>query len=357
MAARIWSVLVGCGPLTWVSCTASIRTGASVPSIAALRSAIFSQRWPAARSPLSASRRKPACIAASRSSSRAVAIVGASGSGKSSLVNLLCGIDYPTTGTVSWEGRPLRSRRSWARLRRDGIGIVFQEFNLIPTLTALENVELALFGRGLSAAHRNARAAVVLDRVGLDGRMHHLVTKLSGGERQRVAIAIVMEPKLLLADEPTGNLDSINEASVADLLAGEAARHRRADERAGDAVFHLPTVLRKAPWFFVRRNPYWFKDLAGTAGVTSMGMFASGAAVGVPITPMTLTLTIGAIEKKLVLEGGQAVERDVVHLNVSADHDIIDGAPLMRSAERFKQMLADGTALKAQAPQESDRAR
>jgi putative ABC transport system ATP-binding protein len=160
-----------------------------------------------------------------------VAIVGASGSGKSSLVNLLCGIDYPTTGTVSWEGRPLRSRRSWARLRRDGIGIVFQEFNLIPTLTALENVELALFGRGLSATHRNARAAVVLDRVGLDGRMHHLVTKLSGGERQRVAIAraIVMEPKVLLADEPTGNLDSINAASVADLLF-------RLRERTGTAL-------------------------------------------------------------------------------------------------------------------------
>jgi putative ABC transport system ATP-binding protein len=157
-----------------------------------------------------------------------VAIVGASGSGKSSLVNLLCGIDYPTTGTVSWEGRPLRSRRSWARLRRDGIGIVFQEFNLIPTLTALENVELALFGRGLSATHRNARAAVVLDRVGLDGRMHHLVTKLSGGERQRPR-AIVMEPKVLLADEPTGNLDSINAASVADLLF-------RLRERTGTAL-------------------------------------------------------------------------------------------------------------------------
>src|SRR5579862_7757980 len=73
-----------------------------------------------------------------------VAIVGASGSGKSSLVNLLCGIDYPTTGTVSWEGQPLRTPSAWARLRRDSIGIVFQEFNLIPTLTAIENVELAL---------------------------------------------------------------------------------------------------------------------------------------------------------------------------------------------------------------------
>src|SRR6516162_1420760 len=87
---------------------------------------------------------------------------------------------------ASW---PLRSRRSWARLRRDGIGIVFQEFNLIPTLTALENVELALFGRGLSQNRRYTRAAVVLNRVRLESRMHHLVTKLSGGERQRVAIA------------------------------------------------------------------------------------------------------------------------------------------------------------------------
>jgi pyruvate/2-oxoglutarate dehydrogenase complex dihydrolipoamide acyltransferase (E2) component len=112
-------------------------------------------------------------------------------------------------------------------------------------------------------------------------------------------------------------------------------------------------------WFFVRRNPYWFKDLAGTAGVTSMGMFASGAAVGVPITPMTLTLTIGAIEKKLALRAGQAVEHDVVHLNLSADHGIIDGAPLMRFAERFKQILADRTALmsSAQVPQEDNCAR
>jgi predicted ABC-type transport system involved in lysophospholipase L1 biosynthesis ATPase subunit len=149
-----------------------------------------------------------------------VAIVGASGSGKSSLVNLLCGIDHPTTGTVLWEGRPLRKQGEWARLRRLRIGIVFQEFNLIPTLTALENVELALLGRGLFSKQRRIRAGAVLDRVGLTPRLHQLVTKLSGGERQRVAIAraIVNEPKLLLADEPTGNLDSASAASVADLL-------------------------------------------------------------------------------------------------------------------------------------------
>src|SRR5438309_5979114 len=118
-----------------------------------------------------------------------LAIVGASGSGKSSLVNLLCRIDHASVGTVLWEGRALRTQRDWARLRRLDIGIVFQEFNLIPTLTALENVELALLGRGLSQKRRYTRAAVALDRVGLESRMHHLVTKLSGGERQRVAIA------------------------------------------------------------------------------------------------------------------------------------------------------------------------
>jgi predicted ABC-type transport system involved in lysophospholipase L1 biosynthesis ATPase subunit len=149
-----------------------------------------------------------------------VAIVGASGSGKSSLVNLLCGIDQASAGTVLWEGRPLRTQQDWARLRRQSIGIVFQEFNLIPTLTALENVEIALFGQGLSAVRRLTRAGVVLDRVGLEHRMHNLVTTLSGGERQRVAIAraIVNRPKLLLADEPTGNLDSASAANVADLL-------------------------------------------------------------------------------------------------------------------------------------------
>jgi putative ABC transport system ATP-binding protein len=149
-----------------------------------------------------------------------VAIVGASGSGKSSLVNLLCGIDHPTAGTVFWCGRPIHTQQNWARLRRQSIGIIFQEFNLIPTLTALENVELALLGHRLSANLRYARAAGVLERVGLASRMHHIVTRLSGGERQRVAIAraVVNEPKLLLADEPTGNLDSVSAANVADLL-------------------------------------------------------------------------------------------------------------------------------------------
>jgi len=149
-----------------------------------------------------------------------VAVVGASGSGKSSLVNMLCGIDFPSAGSVLWNGRPVATQRQWARLRRTAIGIVFQEFNLIPTLTAIENVELALFGRGIAASRRQARAAIMLYRVGLEQRMHNAVTTLSGGERQRVAIAraLVNAPRLLLADEPTGSLDSVNALLVAELL-------------------------------------------------------------------------------------------------------------------------------------------
>jgi len=109
--------------------------------------------------------------------------------------------------------------------------------------------------------------------------------------------------------------------------------------------FALPWLLRKIIWFETRRDPQLFKQLAGTAAVTSMGMHASGPAVIIPITPMTLTLSIGAIHKKLVLENGLAVERDFIQMNLGADHDIIDGAPLMRFADRFKLKLRNGCAL------------
>jgi putative ABC transport system ATP-binding protein len=108
------------------------------------------------------------------------------------------------------------------RLRRTRIGIVFQEYNLIPTLSAVENIEMALLGRGMPQKHRYTRAGMVLARVGLEQHPHLPVSRLSGGERQRVAIAraIVSEPKLLIADEPTGNLDTANALKIADLLFG-----------------------------------------------------------------------------------------------------------------------------------------
>ena len=149
-----------------------------------------------------------------------VAILGPSSSGKSSVVNLMSGIDRPTAGRILWKGNPTQSRRAWARLRRTDIGIVFQEFNLLPTLTARENVEMALMARGVRSYERRTRALAALERVGIAQRVRHLPHALSGGERQRVAIArsIVNAPRLLLADEPTGNLDSANAAIVADIL-------------------------------------------------------------------------------------------------------------------------------------------
>ena len=148
-----------------------------------------------------------------------VAVVGPSGSGKSCLVNVLGGCDMPTSGHIKWHGLEL-GPPDWDDLRGSQIGIVFQDFLLLPTLTAIENVEMALLGRGIPARDRSKRAAELLHEVGLDARLHHLPNALSGGERQRVAIARSManRPSLLLADEPTGNLDSANAATVFDLL-------------------------------------------------------------------------------------------------------------------------------------------
>lgn len=103
--------------------------------------------------------------------------------------------------------------------------------------------------------------------------------------------------------------------------------------------FLRPKFIRRIVWFFIRRDPYAFKQLVGTAGVTSMGMFATGAAVVQPITPMTLTLSIGSTSERVVMEHGLPVARDFLHLNLGADHAVIDGAPLMRFAEAFKQRL------------------
>jgi putative ABC transport system ATP-binding protein len=149
-----------------------------------------------------------------------VAIVGASGSGKSTLILLLCGIRVPTIGSVLWKGKAVTSPEQWTALRRSEIGIVFQEFNLFPTLTARENIEVAMFGTDLGSRERKRRAEAVLETVGLSERATHLPHALSGGERQRVAIArsIINNPTLILADEPTGNLDSVNAISILDLL-------------------------------------------------------------------------------------------------------------------------------------------
>jgi ABC-type lipoprotein export system ATPase subunit len=173
-----------------------------------------------------------------------IAIIGPSGSGKSTLLHLACGLDRPTAGRVVFEGVVPASGRAWARLRAERVGIVFQAFNLLPTLTAAENVEVPMFGIQASARARRARALDLLARVGLDGRTQHRPGELSGGERQRLAIArcLANGPRLILADEPTGNLDTQTSAEILDLL---EEVHRR-EAAALVVVTHEPAIAARA---------------------------------------------------------------------------------------------------------------
>jgi len=155
-------------------------------------------------------------------SGESVAILGPSGSGKTTLLQLLGALDRPTAGTVRFEGRSLEGlgQAQLAKLRLTAIGFVFQQFNLIPTLTAAENVEAGLAPLRMSGTDRRRAAAAHLEAVGLAPRAGHLPTQLSGGEQQRVAIAraLARSPRVVLADEPTGNLDTKSGELVIDLL-------------------------------------------------------------------------------------------------------------------------------------------
>jgi len=150
-----------------------------------------------------------------------VAVMGPSGSGKSTLLNLLGALDRPTSGEVYFEGKPLAEFYPWDRFRCEQVGFVFQSFHLLPALTALENVQIPMLETRRSAAERKATAEALLELVGLASRRDHLPQALSVGERQRVAVAraLANNPPLLLADEPTGNLDSAAAEAVLDLFA------------------------------------------------------------------------------------------------------------------------------------------
>jgi putative ABC transport system ATP-binding protein len=169
-------------------------------------------------------------------------VMGPSGSGKTTLLNLLAGLDRPTAGRVAVAGTEVAglAPRELARFRRETVGLVFQEFHLIPYLTALENVMLAQYVHSLTDRDE---AAAALARVGLAERLDHLPSQLSGGEKQRVCVAraLINHPRLILADEPTGNLDEANERQVLEILAG---LHRRGQTLV--VVTHNPEIASMA---------------------------------------------------------------------------------------------------------------
>lgn len=179
-----------------------------------------------------------------------VAIMGASGSGKSTLMNILGCLDVPTSGRYLLDGMDVGTLddRRLAVVRNRKIGFVFQSFNLIPRMSALANVELPLAYGGVKAAERRPRALAALDRVGLSDRVEHEPNELSGGQQQRVAIAraFVTAPALLLADEPTGNLDTRSTADVLDVLDGLSASGRTIVliTHEDDVAHHAKRVIR-----------------------------------------------------------------------------------------------------------------
>jgi putative ABC transport system ATP-binding protein len=172
-------------------------------------------------------------VSISVSAGEFLALLGTSGSGKSTLLNLIAGLDHPTSGTVRIDGHDLAamSPEEITRHRRNNVGMIFQSFNLVSTMSAIENVALAMMFAAVPKPERDQRAAQLLESMGLAGRQRHRPKELSGGEQQRVAIsrALANKPRLLLADEPTGNLDSRTSREIMELLKG-------LNEREGKAV-------------------------------------------------------------------------------------------------------------------------
>lgn len=198
-----------------------------------------------------------------------VSIMGPSGSGKSTLMHLLGALDAPTTGEVYFQGKGLHllADRELAHLRRSRIGFIFQFFNLLPTLTAVENVALPLLLAGQSRARALAPARDMLERVNLRERADHFPDEMSGGEMQRVAIAraLVVEPEAVLCDEPTGNLDSANSQEILKLLRSLPEKGKRSvvmvthcpqAARYGDRVVHLCDGLIDSEETFADRNEH-----------------------------------------------------------------------------------------------------
>ena len=202
-----------------------------------------------------------------------VAIMGPSGSGKSTLLNVIGCLDTPTRGRYQLDGREVASLDSdeLAHVRLYHIGFIFQLFHLVPRLSALENVELPMVFAGIPLAERRIRAEAALDRVGLLPWAGHRPSELSGGQKQRVAIsrAIIMGPGVLLADEPTGNLDSRSGTQVLDLL-----DHLNGEGKTLLVVTHDPNVARRANRVLVLRDGEIIRRIEGSSVAELATLFA-----------------------------------------------------------------------------------
>jgi putative ABC transport system ATP-binding protein len=194
--------------------------------------------------------------------SQLVVIAGASGSGKTTLLNLIGLIDRPDSGSLALDGEELAGapERHRTRIRRERIGFVFQDFNLVPVLTAAENVEYPLLLLGWPAARRRQRVAESLERVGLGHRCRHRPGRLSGGEQQRVAVAraLVKQPRLVIADEPTANLDSTNTGGIISIMAELGA----SEGTTFLVASHDPVVIDQAD------RVVWMRDGEITGGAS-----------------------------------------------------------------------------------------
>jgi len=206
----------------------------------------------------------------------AVVITGPSGCGKSTLLQLMGGLDLPTAGEA-WVGDrriDRASERARARLRRDQVGFVFQDFHLMDELTAVENVELPALLAGISTGQARRRATALLDRVGLADRMRHLPGRLSGGQKQRVAVAraLVNNPAVLLADEPTGNLDSAATTEVLRLF-----ESLRADGQTLVVVTHDQRTAATADRMVSMRDGALVEDVAlGPSAASTVDILSTG---------------------------------------------------------------------------------
>lgn len=187
-----------------------------------------------------------------------VAIMGSSGSGKSTLLSLLGALDTPDAGEIRYRGQPLSRYPDLGQFRARHLGFIFQSFLLLPTLTALENVLVPMFEMPWPRPERQRRARELLEAVGMSHRLDHLPEKLSGGERQRVAIArsLANEPSILLADEPTGNLDTRNSAQIMDLLRNVHQQRKN----TMILVTHDPAVAQTADRIITMRDGQVIED-------------------------------------------------------------------------------------------------